>query len=576
MRKNKNKIKVFKSIIELIVIVLLGIVIVRAIFFTEHYQTLDADSFTNNDAFIALSYFGVDRSGQSKYIKKEQLELQLNTLKQQGFETISQQDILNFYHEGTPLPRRALFLSFEDGRNDSSIFTQPLLEALNYKATMFTYADKMESKDTKFLKPKDLTNMSNSGFWEIGSNGYQLTYINVFNSKGEALGVIPENAVPDKADIEYYNHYLMDYFRDGFMMPTETRREMEARINADYEAMQTIYQTQFEMPVQAYAIMHANRLYHTMDPDVEAANDQAIKDQFSLHFNRDTTSLNTRETDIYNLSRLQVAPFWSVNHLLMRIKSDSDLPLAFETGPGDHHEAWETNQGVGYYDEAQIILTSNPEEEVISTLINPIETPFEVSTKLSGFVMGEQSLYLNHQTAPERLKFSLSQNQLTISSFDTEKQTTSLLYRQLLDDIAWNGEDYRFSKASVYNFTDTQQGSRINHVAFPNTLKNDRRLQLTVTDNRITCFVDGKLIFDYANDLSVNYTLQLAGQATDEEAGFEQYRDTIYDATFEDFIIKDVDHDTVIYTQQLSTMKRYWKHINNFFSTAVDYFIDTF
>ena len=74
-----------------------------------------------------------------------------------------------------------------------------------------------------------------------GSNGYRLTYINIFNDKGQSLGVIDENNVPNKTTIEYYNHYLMDFIRNQYMIPSETRQEMEARIKKDYNLMQDIY-----------------------------------------------------------------------------------------------------------------------------------------------------------------------------------------------------------------------------------------------------------------------------------------------------------------------------------------------
>src|SRR5699024_3052481 len=131
-------------------------------------EPLSSNQMINNKGYIALSYFGVDRSGSAKYVSKEELNKQLTLLKQQGFETVSQQQLIDFHIENKPLPKKALFLSFEDGRNDSSIFAQKTLEQLNYKATMFTYADKMNSSDSKFLKPNHLRSMTKSGYWELG------------------------------------------------------------------------------------------------------------------------------------------------------------------------------------------------------------------------------------------------------------------------------------------------------------------------------------------------------------------------------------------------------------------------
>lgn len=104
----------------------------------------------NKDGFIALSYFGVSRGESPKYVSKDNLRKQLALLESQGYTTVTQQDILEFYQKNKPLPEKALYLSFEDGRTDSSIFAQNIMEDLNYKATMFTYANKMDTRDNKF------------------------------------------------------------------------------------------------------------------------------------------------------------------------------------------------------------------------------------------------------------------------------------------------------------------------------------------------------------------------------------------------------------------------------------------
>ncbi|MBH9787547.1 polysaccharide deacetylase, partial [Clostridioides difficile] len=192
----------------------------------------------------------------------------------------------------------------------------------------------------KFLKPKDLKLMEKSGYWEMGSNGYRLTYINIFNDKGQSLGVIDENNVPNKTTIEYYNHYLMDFIRNQYMIPSETRQEMEARIKKDYNLMQDIYHEELGEVPKAYAIMHANSLYNNMDPLVESVNNKEIKDKFRMHFNLELGAYNDKEADIYNLSRLQVSPYWSTNHVMMKIRQASRQNIQFKIGDQEVAQHW--------------------------------------------------------------------------------------------------------------------------------------------------------------------------------------------------------------------------------------------
>ncbi|WP_295712570.1 polysaccharide deacetylase family protein [uncultured Mitsuokella sp.] len=153
-------------------------------------ETAVTDS-TEDTGFIAISYFGADRIGDiSTLIGKDLLEQHLRALKDQGYVTITQKDIEDYYLHGKKLPKRALYLMFEDGRRDTAIFADDIIERLNFKATMMTYAGEFDRGDPKFLKPKELKDMEDSSFWEMGTNGYRLEYINVHDRYGNYLGEI--------------------------------------------------------------------------------------------------------------------------------------------------------------------------------------------------------------------------------------------------------------------------------------------------------------------------------------------------------------------------------------------------
>lgn len=131
MRKNntvlnpqsKNRKKVIRSIIQAVIVILLATILIRAIFLINKFEE-ETIPLINEDGFVALSYFGVSRGESPKYVSKGNLDKQLSLLEKQGYQTISQQDIIDFYEQGKPLPEKALYLSFEDGRTDSSIFAQ--------------------------------------------------------------------------------------------------------------------------------------------------------------------------------------------------------------------------------------------------------------------------------------------------------------------------------------------------------------------------------------------------------------------------------------------------------------------
>ena len=117
--------------------------------------------------------------------------------------------IYDYYEKGMPLPKRSLFLLFEDGRRDTAIYAQDILEELNYKGNILTYADRLDKDDPKFLMPKDLRELKESSYWDFGSQGYRLQFINVFDRYGNYIGEIDPQYVSGGAQQE-----RKPFFRD--------------------------------------------------------------------------------------------------------------------------------------------------------------------------------------------------------------------------------------------------------------------------------------------------------------------------------------------------------------------------
>jgi len=571
----KNRRKIIRSIAQLIVVLFLAVVLIRVVFLTEK-RVEEKVPLENKDGFIALSYFGVSRGDSPKYVSKKNLKEQLALLERQGYKTITQQDILDFYEKDKPLPEKSLYLSFEDGRTDSSIFAQNIMENLNYKATMFTYANKMDTRDNKFLKPKDLLLMEKSGYWELGSNGYRLTYINIYNDKGQSLGMIDENDVPNKTTIEYYNHYLMDFIRNPYMIPSETRKEMEARIKKDYKSMHDIYKEELGEVPRAYAIMHANSLYNNMEPLVQSVNDKQIKETFRMHFNREQGAYNNADADLYNLSRLQVSPYWSTNHVMMKIRQASKQNVEFEVGDQELAKKWSIANGAVQFKNNEMTITSPPSSEGRVLLKKALPEQYTVNFAFKGNVVGQQSIYLNYDEKNNSyIRVALVNNEIVVSEKSAgagvvEKE------RFPLNEIKWNEEEYAFNKATVYSYQDTQRGSRIDEEEYPRNLTKKRVFNITVNKDKIKIDVDKEL----SKTIEVNPVIQgtqigFGALFSKKDTTHEQYADDIYDTLIEDIIISD-KNDQTIFTNQYTNFDKVKYKTATIFNHVVDFFIETF
>ena len=397
--RRKNRRKKMRTALEFACIAAALFVLMELFFTFKTYDPAAAAAAGAQDkGFIALSYFGVDRNGDtSTLIGKEELRRHLAELKSQGYVTISQQDVLDYYREGKTLPERSLFLMFEDGRRDTAIFAQEIMEDLNFKATMMTYPEKFAKKDTKFLSPKDLHEMESSTFWEMGSNGYRLAYINVFDRYDDFLGELD----PLRFDMvrgclgRRYNHYLMDYIRDKDGVPTESERQMERRIAYDYARLREIYGEELGYVPKAHVLMHANTGRFGNNPRVSAVNEREIRDSFPMNFNREGFVLNKRTSSLYDLTRMQPQPYWPINHLLMRINYDTDGALSFVEGREEGRRAWELKEGALEAREETLILTTLPEGKALARL-SDVENlrDLRLEAELEGNAFGSQQIFL--------------------------------------------------------------------------------------------------------------------------------------------------------------------------------------
>lgn len=429
----KNKMKVIRSILEGFALIALLILVITSLFSFKTYvpyDTADVNE-SNSTGFVAISYFGVDRKGDETLISTERLEEQLQTLYEQGYVTVTQDDITAYYENETPLPEKSLFLMFEDGRRDTAIFAQKILEKYNFKASMLTYAEKFEENDPKFLSAGDLTELENSSFWELGTNGYRLFYINVFDRYNYYLGELSTLEYAMMADClgRDYNHYLMDYIRDEYEIPKESYKEMYARISADYEGMEREYTKNLGKLPGLYSLMHANTGQFGNNDRVSETNAEWIYKLFSLNFNREGNCWNSAKNEdhtVYDLTRMQPQPYWYINHLLMRIKYDSGLETQFIHGDEEEYQNWDVLQGALECKTEKLAVTSKPESDGLVVLKNYSIRDGQIDLELTGNKLGTQTVYLRgDETMQNAVYVSVQDNVLRIGERNSGKNTES-------------------------------------------------------------------------------------------------------------------------------------------------------
>ena len=594
----KNRRKRLRVVAEIIVLAFLAFGIYNLFYTLKTYQPYDHSAVAAGDkdtGFVALSYFGVDHIGDtSTIIGQKQLYKHLQELKRQGFVTITQQDIKDYYQLNKPLPEKSLYLMFEDGRRDTAIFAQPILEDLNYKATIMSYGENVESMDLKFLKPSELEELDESTFWELGTNGYRMEYINVFDRYNNYLGEIDplRYAMLTPYLERRYNHYLMDYIRDKDGVPKESYGHMVRRISYDYERLRDIYTEHFGRVPGAYVHMHGNTGKFANNNAVSAVNEKWIRELFPMAFNREGYCFNQRNSSMYDLTRMQPQPYWPINHLLMRIKYDINTPIEFYAGDTSRQNNWNLLTGAAELENETYTLTTMPEGEALAEVRESSNLPdVKVSVNLLGNAFGAQQIFLRSDSARQNyLCVELINNELLV--LEKANGSRKELYREKIPVIlgekipsveenkreAETQENLSFARyATSPQQAEEYYGRAKQREAMPAASVDDgaqpyahvqsfhrrstHKLEIALKGSQLSLKLDEKNI---PQDITVQENGQggvLLGASWQGEAWSQRnLADDVYDAVFEKFTITTntgKDKEKVLFTTELSGWDRF-------------------
>lgn len=612
--KTKERKKVIRSIVEWILLLFILYIIYLALFsYNTYIPFSDNERSQTEDGFIAISYFGVDRSGSETLVSTKQLEEHIKALNKSGYVTIGQEDIKNYYKNNQPLPPKSLFLIFEDGRRDTVIFSQKILEKYNYKGNILSYAENLESKSSKFLNASDLNSLQKDSFWEIGTNGYRLSYINVFDRYGNFFNQLDTNEYQLLSSYvdRNYNHYLMDYIRDEYGIPVEDFDEMNERISYDYKLMQKVYTDSIDKIPTMYALMHSNTGRFATNDNVSYVNEIWIKELFAMNFNREGNSKNVLDTSIYNLSRIQPQAYWSTNHLLMRIWEDTGHELAFVKGDIDKHKNWEIPFGAAEFVDDTITLTSLPQDKGLMFLKDSEEYKnISLSVKMNGNKAGSQGVYLRADKelnqyiliqiknnilyvyekkdgAEEKEKFSLDldiHDEVKMQSIEENKLESEISYLETKIKYSDNKMEIKeletiLKEKKRMEPKGVEEGDTAYIPRIDVREKGSRLIDISLNEDAVCLYIDNEKVFEKMKvDIGESGYIGLQSSFSGEEYSQRNIMDTVYDGVFKELVIKEPHTSTEYSTQtlwsnQLTGFDNFKYKARNIWKNTLNWFI---
>ena len=115
-------------------------------------------------------------------ISPDELESDLKYLKNEDYTAVLPHDVINYKETGTPLPKKPIMLTFDDGHLSYLEYVVPLLEKYDMRALVSVVGaytnDYTEHPDRAvsyaYLDWNDISNLSKSTHTEIGNHTYDL------------------------------------------------------------------------------------------------------------------------------------------------------------------------------------------------------------------------------------------------------------------------------------------------------------------------------------------------------------------------------------------------------------------
>lgn len=125
--------------------------------------------------FVALAYAGISKNHDE--VMPEQFRAQFAALRDAGYHPVTLDDIAAFYTENTPLPRKAVLLTFDHSRKSSYFDARRTLRRAGWHAVMFLWTKPILEEDPSVLRWPYVKSMLRSEAWEAGAqshNGFDL------------------------------------------------------------------------------------------------------------------------------------------------------------------------------------------------------------------------------------------------------------------------------------------------------------------------------------------------------------------------------------------------------------------
>jgi Predicted xylanase/chitin deacetylase len=134
-------------------------------------------SFFKPGGIVVLMYHSVADNDEFFTVKPSEFERQMKFLKENNFEVIDLEELINLDFEGA---KNKVILTFDDGYEDNFLNVFPILKKYNFPATIFVNTDLIgkeiiarKGTKMKILSESQIQEMTKSGIIKFGSHSHR-------------------------------------------------------------------------------------------------------------------------------------------------------------------------------------------------------------------------------------------------------------------------------------------------------------------------------------------------------------------------------------------------------------------
>lgn len=117
----------------------------------------------NNEGVCILMYHSIGYEKNNRLrIPQQQFKEQMKYIKDNGYTTLTLQQLYNFFVENKPIPKKSVVITFDDGYLDNYEYAYPILKEFSLKATIFVTANTID-KNNGYMTSKQLKELQGNG-----------------------------------------------------------------------------------------------------------------------------------------------------------------------------------------------------------------------------------------------------------------------------------------------------------------------------------------------------------------------------------------------------------------------------